>query len=31
MLDSWLPLTVKLNDESVGAVRNGQDTVITAP
>lgn len=31
MWDSWLPLTVKLNDESVGAVRNGQDTVITAP
>lgn len=30
MWDSWLPLTVKLNDESAGAVRNGQETVITA-
>lgn len=29
--DTWLPLTVKLDDEKVGAVRNGDDTVLSAP
>lgn len=26
--DTWLPLTVKLDDDEAGAVRNGHDTVI---
>jgi len=31
LLDSWIPLTVKLKDQNVGAVRNGDETVISMP